>query len=655
MNENKEENSEVESLEISEPTPAGYFSELPYELLLSILKFLDRRDLRNLQASSRFFKEVTADYYYKKAVAPRINLFAFSDRSKDQEVFQKMAHEENSTIEYFIQLKNGLMLSGAYCKESQLYLWNVPGNELITQWSTNFGRIHSFIEVKDNIVAVVHQGGKLEVYDLQNPKSPVLLAISDLPHRNPVEMSNLIVVSENLLVYLFTENYEVTSSTLGLIHFNFPGLNIAVESFAIEDTLSAFTSHDVIYPLSRQRFLVALHRKMYLYDLNIEERHLPIKIFDSPRGLSRPRLKLNDGTLLTMAHQGNHIFLDFLQFDEFDELQRIDSFTLEGSGIANFFDERYGNYSMIDNYQIPYVFQNKSDELILYQTSTYENAKYIVLDVSQKSEIKIKEEADTLHIPPYYRTQFIEDGRYLLHHSYHSKVIYCLRFPLQVVNNENIISLMNENDNLEQKMEENINRVSLENDNDNSQALSANQVIDLGSISEEEIENREVRENRSNEVIDFSSISDDEIENTEVQDNNEPDLNQQKQNISFFNNVQHNDHSQASSQILIRLLQDYIDRIEKLPKKQNRIQFQTGFYTFWKSQGTNREANYLLAIQLRNRLQAGEAIDAVFSDLLQQREDLGRHLEKFAKRNRGINSTELNAVIKEAQHLSLSL
>lgn len=108
-------------------------------------------------------------------------------------------------------------------------------------------------------------------------------------------------------------------------------------------------------------------------------------------------------------------------------------------------------------------------------------------------------------------------------------------------------------------------------------------------------------------------------------------------------------------------LQAYIDRVRGGARADEKINYSSGFWFYKQSRAINREANYKLAVKLLEKLdQPSPSLRRIFDwelgiigerDNIINREILPR-LEKEHKRShyvaRGINSTELNRIIKDA-------
>ena len=117
----------------------------------------------------------------------------------------------------------------------------------------------------------------------------------------------------------------------------------------------------------------------------------------------------------------------------------------------------------------------------------------------------------------------------------------------------------------------------------------------------------------------------------------------------------HNDNQQyTSKQSIIDALEKYINRIESHSKNGNEINFSHRFWFFKQSRAINREANYLLAKKLHNDLLEGKSISETFSETTEQRNNIIADNKLFTKPdyvNRGINSSELNNIIKKAKDI----
>lgn len=107
--------------------------------------------------------------------------------------------------------------------------------------------------------------------------------------------------------------------------------------------------------------------------------------------------------------------------------------------------------------------------------------------------------------------------------------------------------------------------------------------------------------------------------------------------------------------VLINDLKTYIEKIEA-HTKEGLPDFAYGFWHHKDSRAVNREANYYLAIELRDRLlSTEEPISEIFSNVSRQRDDLIRAKNLDVRPyfiNRGINSDDLNKIIKDAKKLT---
>ncbi|MFC3908314.1 hypothetical protein ACFORL_04400 [Legionella dresdenensis] len=106
----------------------------------------------------------------------------------------------------------------------------------------------------------------------------------------------------------------------------------------------------------------------------------------------------------------------------------------------------------------------------------------------------------------------------------------------------------------------------------------------------------------------------------------------------------------SRSATLINKLNHYINRIEKNTKTvkgKEVIDFAAGFFFFAQSRAINRHANYLLAKELKTNLEHGtRSVPGIFHDVLEQRRNLAKKIRKFEEHDRGINSDELNEIIR---------
>lgn len=106
---------------------------------------------------------------------------------------------------------------------------------------------------------------------------------------------------------------------------------------------------------------------------------------------------------------------------------------------------------------------------------------------------------------------------------------------------------------------------------------------------------------------------------------------------------------------IINELNKYITRIESHQNKdRSRPDFTYGFWFFSQSRAINREANYYLAVQLRDKLKSSEeSIEDIFSNIDEQRKEI-INLHKLNNRpafsDRGINSSELNEIIDSVKN-----
>ena len=111
---------------------------------------------------------------------------------------------------------------------------------------------------------------------------------------------------------------------------------------------------------------------------------------------------------------------------------------------------------------------------------------------------------------------------------------------------------------------------------------------------------------------------------------------------------------------LIKKLQNYVDKIDKYGTSRNKFSHGFNFFCipiFTKSRALNREANYLLATQLINELKdPTKDIADIFSGITEKRRKIftDRRIGYYGIIDkvdplRGINSSDLNAVIDEAK------
>lgn len=109
---------------------------------------------------------------------------------------------------------------------------------------------------------------------------------------------------------------------------------------------------------------------------------------------------------------------------------------------------------------------------------------------------------------------------------------------------------------------------------------------------------------------------------------------------------------------LMQSLRDYISRIESHKKPGGQIDFAYGFHFYKNSQAINREANYLLAKQMLEQLsEPSNKIENIFNakaisasrSLLASEHHLTTRADYV---DRGINSSDLNEIIKSGQKAS---
>lgn len=113
-------------------------------------------------------------------------------------------------------------------------------------------------------------------------------------------------------------------------------------------------------------------------------------------------------------------------------------------------------------------------------------------------------------------------------------------------------------------------------------------------------------------------------------------------------------YSETNVMRLIEKLNAYIERIESYISR-DKTAFSSGFWFFAASRAINREANYLLAKELKQQLMSGMLITEVFSDVASRRNNI---IDKYHLNNkpdfvdRGINSNELNDIINQAKNFT---
>lgn len=104
---------------------------------------------------------------------------------------------------------------------------------------------------------------------------------------------------------------------------------------------------------------------------------------------------------------------------------------------------------------------------------------------------------------------------------------------------------------------------------------------------------------------------------------------------------------------LVHQLEHYIARIDGYKKKNTQNPFMEGFWFYKKSRANNREINYLLAKQLRQKLlEKDEQISDIFSSIAEKRAQIildNGIQERSGYVERTINSVELKRIITEAQ------
>jgi Ras-related protein Rab-1A len=108
--------------------------------------------------------------------------------------------------------------------------------------------------------------------------------------------------------------------------------------------------------------------------------------------------------------------------------------------------------------------------------------------------------------------------------------------------------------------------------------------------------------------------------------------------------------------LLIYHLNNYIQRIESHPSKvSDRPDFSYGFWFFSQSRAINREANYYLAVQLRDKLKSSEeSVEGIFSNINERRKEIINSHQlntRPAFSDRGINSSELNGIIDSVRNV----
>jgi small GTP-binding protein len=132
-----------------------------------------------------------------------------------------------------------------------------------------------------------------------------------------------------------------------------------------------------------------------------------------------------------------------------------------------------------------------------------------------------------------------------------------------------------------------------------------------------------------------------------------------------LNHVQQSNSNESSAysedlqkQSLIVDLDRYIKRIESHKiEKTNKTDFYNGFWHHRESRAANREANYYLAKALLESLGGGESISEIFNDIKRLRDSIIYESrdsqvpigQRPNYKERGINSDELNAIIKKAR------
>ena len=107
---------------------------------------------------------------------------------------------------------------------------------------------------------------------------------------------------------------------------------------------------------------------------------------------------------------------------------------------------------------------------------------------------------------------------------------------------------------------------------------------------------------------------------------------------------------------LIMQLDGYIKRIEAYNNSRNKIDFSHGFWFYANSRACNREANYHLAIKLQSELKEKKPLEDIFDDLNISNlrgQEISKHNIQYKPyfKNRGINSKELNNILKEASKM----
>lgn len=114
-------------------------------------------------------------------------------------------------------------------------------------------------------------------------------------------------------------------------------------------------------------------------------------------------------------------------------------------------------------------------------------------------------------------------------------------------------------------------------------------------------------------------------------------------------------HQKTTRASLVSSLSTYISNIESHKKASapTEIDFSFDFLVLASSRGLNREANYLLAKSLLNKLQTtNQSIEKVFENIEQQRTELIDYHKLHLRpdfTNRGINDDKLNEIINLAR------
>jgi hypothetical protein len=109
--------------------------------------------------------------------------------------------------------------------------------------------------------------------------------------------------------------------------------------------------------------------------------------------------------------------------------------------------------------------------------------------------------------------------------------------------------------------------------------------------------------------------------------------------------------SKINKSEVISHLQQYISEIEKNTNENGSINFSNNFWFFKSSRSINRKANYLLAKQQLNDLQAGRELKDIFDEvtLRKMRHAIiaNHHLDEHAEfQDRGLKSQHLNAIVR---------